>query len=248
MEALGNLGINLSYLVVQILNFFIVMLIMSFWAYKPILKILDERRNKIAQGLEDAREAADARANAQSEAEKIISDAQAERASIVADATQRAEKTTADMRVTAEQERTKLLEQAQEAVKEQKENALLDLRPQIATLAIAAANKIVAVGLDEARQRALVDEFFSGVLDGKVEVLEGAKLQGQAAVVTSAVTLLENEQTMIESGLNDKLGGEVKVTFRVDPAILGGIVVRVGEHEVDGSARRVLENLQQSLV
>ena len=38
MEALGNLGINLSYLVVQILNFFIVMLIMSFWAYKPITK------------------------------------------------------------------------------------------------------------------------------------------------------------------------------------------------------------------
>jgi len=34
----------------------------------------------------------------------------------------------------------------------------------------------------------------------------------------------------------------------VDPAILGGIVVRVGEHEVDGSARRALETLQQSLV
>ena len=64
MEALGNLGINLSYLVVQILNFFIVMLIMSFWAYKPILKVLDERRDKIAQGLEDAREAEEARANA----------------------------------------------------------------------------------------------------------------------------------------------------------------------------------------
>ena len=64
MEALGNLGINLSYLVVQILNFFIVMLIMSFWAYKPILKVLDERRDKIAQSLEDAREAAEARANA----------------------------------------------------------------------------------------------------------------------------------------------------------------------------------------
>ena len=68
MEALGNLGINLSYLVVQILNFFIVMLIMSFWAYKPIIKVLDERSAKIAQSLEDAREAEEARANAQSEA------------------------------------------------------------------------------------------------------------------------------------------------------------------------------------
>ena len=248
MEALGNLGINLSYLVVQILNFLIVMLIMSFWAYKPILKVLDERRDKIAQSLEDAREAAEARANAQSEAEKILAEAQAERASIVADATQRAEKTSADMRAAAEQERAQLLDQAQEAVTEQKESALLDLRPHVATLAIAAANKIVAIGLDEARQRALVDEFFSGVSDGKVAVLEGAKLQGQAAVVTSAITLKADEQTQIESGLKDKLGDEAEVSFRVDPAILGGIVVRVGEHEVDGSARRALETLQQSLV
>ncbi len=73
MEALGNLGINLSYLVVQILNFFIVMLLLSAWAYKPIVKILDERSAKIAQSLEDAREAAEARDNANSEAEKIIS-------------------------------------------------------------------------------------------------------------------------------------------------------------------------------
>ena len=43
-------------------------------------------------------------------------------------------------------------------------------------------------------------------------------------------------------------GGEAEVSFRVDPAILGGIIVRVGEHEVDGSARRTLETLQQSLV
>ena len=248
MEALGNLGINLSYLVVQILNFFIVMLIMSFWAYKPIVKVLDERRNKIAQGLEDAREAANARSNAQSEAEKIIADAQAERASIVADATQRAEKTVADMRADAEQERVQLLEQVQEGVKDQRESALLDLRPQIAALAIAAANKIVDVGLDEARQRALVDEFFSGISDGKVAVLEGTKLQGESAVITSAITLNSDEQNQIKSGLKEKLGGDADISFRVDPSILGGIVVRVGEHEVDGSARRSLEGLRQSLV
>jgi len=96
MEALGNLGINLSYLVVQILNFFIVMLIMSFWAYKPILKVLDERSNKIAKSLEDARKSEESLAAAQSEADKIISEAQAERARIVADSTQRAEKTAAE--------------------------------------------------------------------------------------------------------------------------------------------------------
>lgn len=248
MEALGNLGINLSYLVVQILNFFIVMLIMSFWAYKPILKILDERSSKIAQSLEHAREAAEARDNAQSESEKIISEAQVEGASIVAEATQRAEKAASEIQKSVEQERAQLLEQAQEAAQQYKENVLLDIRPQVAAMAIAAANKIIISELDESRQRALVDEFFSGITTGKVSILEGANLQGENAVVTSAITLNPDEQKQIKNGLQEKLGSQAEINFRVDPGILGGIVVRVGEHEVDGSARRALETLQQTLM
>ena len=127
------------------------MLIMSFWAYKPILKILDERSSKIAQSLEDAREAAEARDNAQSESEKIISEAQVEGASIVAEATQRAEKAASEIQKSVEQERAQLLEQAQEAAQQYKENVLLDIRPQVAAMAIAAANKIIITELDESR-------------------------------------------------------------------------------------------------
>jgi F-type H+-transporting ATPase subunit b len=248
MEALGNLGINLSYLVVQILNFFIVMLLLSAWAYKPIVKILDERSAKIAQSLEDAREAAEARDNANSEAEKIISDAQAERAKIIAEATQRAESSASEVQKSVENERAQLLEQAQEAAEQYQETVLLDIRPQVAAMAIAAANKIIGTELDEARQRALVDEFFSGINAGKVSVLEGANIRGENAVVTSAITLTPDEKKQIDSGLKEKLGSAVEIDFRVDPGILGGIVVRVGEHEIDGSARRALETLQQTLI
>ena len=248
MEALVNLGINLSYLVVQILNFFIVMLLLSVWAYKPIVKILDERSTKIAQSLEDAREAAEAKENANNEAQQIISNAQAEKAKIIAEATQRAEQAAADVHKSVEQERSKVLEQAQEAAQQYKESVLLDIRPQVASMAIAAANKIISSELDESRQKALVDEFFSGIVDGKVSVLDGTNLQGENAVVTSAITLRSEEQDKITKELKDKLGNQSEVSFRVDPGILGGIVVRVGEHEVDGSARRALETLQQSLI
>ncbi|MEE3254327.1 MAG: F0F1 ATP synthase subunit B, partial [Chloroflexota bacterium] len=221
MEALGNLGINLSYLVVQILNFFIVMLIMSFWAWKPIVKMLDERSAKIAQSLEDAKEAAEARENAQKESEKIVAEAQAERASIIAEATKRAESAASDVQKSVEQERAQLLEQAQEAAQQYKESVLLDIRPQVAAMAIAAANKIIGTELDEARQKVLVDEFFSGITAGKVSVLEGADIQGENAVVTSAITLTPDEKKQIDGGLKDKLGSETEIDFRVDPGILG---------------------------
>ena len=54
-----------------------------------------------------------------------------------------------------------------------------DLRSQVASLAIAAANKLVGEALDEKKQRSLLDEFFSGVKSGKLIVLDGANFQGE---------------------------------------------------------------------
>jgi F-type H+-transporting ATPase subunit b len=87
MEALG---INLGLLIVQIIAFIIVFLTLNAWVYKPMLNMMETRKQKIAQGLEDARVAAEARADAEKEAAKIISEAQAEASKIVREATERA--------------------------------------------------------------------------------------------------------------------------------------------------------------
>ena len=55
-----KLGLNLGYLLVQIFNFLILFVILRVWVYKPILGLLEKRRENIAQGLEDARVAAEA--------------------------------------------------------------------------------------------------------------------------------------------------------------------------------------------
>jgi len=69
---MDKLGLNLGYLIFQILNFTIVCILLYAWAYKPILNMLDKRKNKIAQGLEDAHIASEARANAEQEAAKMM--------------------------------------------------------------------------------------------------------------------------------------------------------------------------------
>jgi len=73
---LEGLGLNLGYLLVQIFNFAIIFVVLRAWVFKPILGLLDKRRTSIAQGLEDARIAAEARENAEKEARGIISQAQ----------------------------------------------------------------------------------------------------------------------------------------------------------------------------
>ena len=244
---MAALGLNLGYLLVQMFSFLVMFVVLRAWVYGPVLELLAARREKISKSLEDARKAEELRERTESDASKILAEARAERAKIVADATYQAEKRAADIIRAADKEREDLLIAANHEAESKVQGALEELRPQIAAIAIAAAGRIVQGALDEARQYALIDSFFSGVREGKVTILEGEALSGTAAVVTSAITLKDSEKVNIKKTLADKLGGSAKVSFRVDPAILGGIVIRVGDHEVNGSARQTLQQLQESL-
>jgi F-type H+-transporting ATPase subunit b len=243
---LEKLGINLGYFLVQTFNFLILLVVLRVWVYKPIVGLLEKRRQSIAQGLEDARVAAEARANAEKEAEKIIADANRQSGQIVAEAKERAEVAARDVRASAEAEAGKSREKALAEVEEERNRILGDLRGQIAGISIAAAQKLVGEALDEKRQHALLAEFFSGVKAGQVVVLEGSTFKGASAEVTSALPLTADEQGTVKKEILSKTGAEA-VNFRVDPSILGGLVVRVGDKVLDGSVAGKLEGLRASL-
>jgi F-type H+-transporting ATPase subunit b len=243
MEALG---INLGMLVVQILVFTIVMLTLNAWVYKPMLNMMETRKQKIAQGLEDARVAAEARADAQKEADKIRAEAQAEAAKIVREATERAATAGQDVKAAAEAEAAKAREAAMAEAEMERNRILGDLRGQVASLAIAAANKLVGESLDENRQRALLNEFFSGVKSGKVVVLDNASFKGDSAEVTSALPLDPEEESTVRQEVLNRIGAK-QVAFRVDPSILGGLVIKVGDKVMDNSVAGRLEGLRQNL-
>ena len=247
MEVLNALGINLGYLFVQIFNFLIMFVVLRAWAYKPVIKALENRRNSIEQGLEDARVAAEARANAEQEAQTIISKAQTEASDIVKAATQRAEEAGRDVLAAAEDEVEMAKEAALADAELEKDRVLSDVRGQIAGLAMAAAQKLVGDALDENRQRGLLDEFFSGVKEGKVVILETADLAGSSAEITSALPLTEEEQSRVKEDILTKIGDQATIVFRVDPNILGGLIIRVGDKVVDNSVAGQLEELRQNL-
>ena len=125
---------------------------------------------------------------------------------------------------------------------------LAELRGQVATLAIAAAQKLIGESMDEKHQRTLLSEFFSGVKGGQVVVLSDEKeMDGQTAEVTSALPLTSDEQETVKRDVLARMGGTGTVVFRVDPSILGGLVIRVGDRVVDGSVAGQLEELRQNL-
>jgi F-type H+-transporting ATPase subunit b len=244
---LTPLGINLTFLISQIVNFILLLLILRLWAWKPILNMLEKRKQTISQGLDDARVAAEARANAEKEAAGILAQAQKDAAEVIREAGERADKLALEIKVAADQEAQKLHEVAAAEAEQAKLQHLGELRGQVAALAIAAAHKLIGESLDEKRQRSLLAEFFSGVKGGKVVVLEGESVSGASADVTTALPLTAEEQETVRKDVLGRLGGGATMSFRVDPRILGGMVVRIGDRVVDGSVAGKLENLRQSL-
>jgi F-type H+-transporting ATPase subunit b len=243
---LEALGLNLPFLLVQIINLIIVYTVVAKWVVGPIGGMLEKRRQNIAQGLEDARVAAEARAAAEKDAAKIVADAQAEASKVVREANERAQGVAKEVKAEAEAEAARARETALNEAEAERNRILGDLRGQVAALSIAATQKLVGDALDEKRQHALLEEFFSGVKAGKVVVLDDKSFKGESAEVTSALPLTEGEQEAVKKDVLTKVGAQA-VSFRVDPSILGGLVIKVGDKVMDGSVAGKLEGLRQNL-
>ncbi len=242
-----KLGINLGYLIVQILNFVVIFLVVKKWIYDPMLKYLEKRRNTIAEGVENARIASEERANAEQQAQKILAEAQAKAAEVMREATIRADAVAQDIKNAAEGEALKIREAAKAELDKEKGVLLEQLRPEITALALSAAQKIIGESLDEQRQRALLAEFFSGVKANKVVLLEGESISGAEAEVVSALPLTASEKDIVSKDILAKSGAQ-KVSFLVDPSILGGLVIKVGDRILDGSVSSKLDELKQKVV
>lgn len=242
-----KLGLNLGTLLVQIFNFAIIMVVLSAWVYKPLMNALKKRRATIEKGLEDARIASEARENAEKDAAAILAEAQNNAAKIIRDAKEKAEEAGKSVKAEAEADISIMRKESLVEIEAERERALSEIRTHVATLAIAAAQKLVGEALDEKRQHELVAEFFSGIKNGKVSILEGTEMHGTTAEVMSALPLTEAEQKMIKGDVLGKMGKGSEIVFNVDPKILGGLIVKVGDRVVDGSVAGQIQNLRNSL-
>lgn len=232
-----GLGVNLGYLIVQIGAFLVLYLLLRGFAFGPISRMLEERQARIAKGLEDARQAAIARDNADAEVKKILDDARAEAAQMRTEASVQAEEQAQGILSKANEDAKKIVVDAREDAVEERNRILGELRTQVAAISIAAANKVVGESLDEKRQRAIVDSFISNPPE------DLAKLTGERADVTSALPLTDKEKDALKKriGIDD-------ITFKVNPGLLGGLIIRAGDQVVDDSVSSRMSNLRESLV
>ena len=131
MRLIEALGLDLKIFIAQLLNFSILIFVLWRFAYKPVFKILEERRLKIAKGLEDSDESAKKLAQAGEEKKEIISLARKEANEIIEEAKSRAEtryqeivdKAKGDLKIVIDDEKEKIRAERNHAIKEVKKEA-----------------------------------------------------------------------------------------------------------------------------
>jgi F-type H+-transporting ATPase subunit b len=239
-DALGAMGINSTFLISQIVNFLVMFGLITVLMWKPARKRLDERQAMLQKQVEDTEAAAEKLDQIGQEREKVLAEAKKEGDKIVAQAYERVEAIKSD----ASEEAKKIIQKAKVDAKEEELVLLKGVRDKVAVLAIAATQKLLGASLDESRQRALIDEFFSSVKDGKVVVLEGEDVQGKSAVVTSALPLEDKEKEIIKKDILKRTTKDTEVVFEVNPDILGGLSIRIGDKIFDHSVSSQLAGLR----
>jgi F-type H+-transporting ATPase subunit b len=156
---LEALGINLGYLISQIVNFTLLAVLLYFVAYKPVLRMLDERSERIKKGLEDAEAASRQAAQMEQEFERRLAEARRQGQEIVAQATRMSEKTRQELLAQAREEANTQIEKAKEEIARERELAISELRQQVADLSLTISKKVIGAALDENRHRQLIAEF-----------------------------------------------------------------------------------------
>ena len=151
------LGINLPGLVTQIISFGILFFILSKLLYKPLVSLMDQRAEKIREGLEASNIAREEAARSEEAIQEQLSEARVEGQKLVAEARETAdrfrEEEMARVRDDIELERVR----AEANIQRERDAARADLRKEFAGLAISAAEKVVRTSLDEDGHKELIE-------------------------------------------------------------------------------------------
>lgn len=135
-EALSSLGINFKLLLAQLVNFGLLLILLYFFLYKPILKMLKERSDKVRKGLTDAEEIEKKLEKVEMDVQARLSKAEKNAVKILAEAKSQTEETKANVLAETEKKATAILENTRKQEEAEKAKTMLAVQSEIGKLVV----------------------------------------------------------------------------------------------------------------
>ena len=158
-------------LIAQIVNFLILVGVLTKFAYKPLMKALEDRQNKIAASIDCAEKAQQQAEQLKIQYQEQLSQARATAQAIVEKAEKLAEETKEGILQQARVESARILKNVQEEVARERALALTQLKGEVVALSMAAAAKIIEKNMDSDINANLVTSFIDKLDAQKIGVL-----------------------------------------------------------------------------
>ena len=155
---MSELGLNIPVLVAQLVNFFLLLVLLRLFLYRPILDMLDRRSQRIKEGLDAAEQSKEHAAEAEQEVSRQLDEARRQGQSLVAQAQEAAGRIQEESRTQARREAEALLERARSEIQLERDQAIAELRKEFADITVSAAEKVIGQSLDRQAHRRLIEE------------------------------------------------------------------------------------------
>jgi F-type H+-transporting ATPase subunit b len=152
--------------------FVIVLVVLKRWAFGPIQKTIDERRERIRQAIDEADHAREEARHLLDEHRKLLGQAKSEAEEILADARRVADAQRDRVREETEADRQRRLEETRRQIEQATHQALGQIRDEVGRLSLLAAEKVTRKSLTDADQRRLIEE---ALADIDFSQLEGSR-------------------------------------------------------------------------
>ena len=153
-----DLGINLPGLITQIVSFLVLFGVLYALLYKPVLRLMDQRSERIRESLESAERAQQDAARSQEEMGKKLDEARAEGQTLIAQAREMADRFRDEELERARQEIQRERDRAQANIQRERDVAIEELRRQFTDLAVTAAERVIERSLDRDTHRELIEK------------------------------------------------------------------------------------------
>jgi F-type H+-transporting ATPase subunit b len=155
---MDELGINVPVLVAQLFNFFLLLVVLRIFLYRPILDMLDRRSQRIREGLEAADQSKEQAARGEQDVALQLAESRQQGQALIAQAQESSARIQEDARNQARREGEALLERARSEIQLERDQAIAELRRQFADITVIAAEKVISQSLDRQAHRKLIDD------------------------------------------------------------------------------------------
>src|SRR4030043_137796 len=158
MGGISELGINWGVLVTQVVTFIILLVLLRLFAYKPLMRMMDERSRRVKESVEQAEAVKQQSAKAEEELKKQLEQASREGQDRITRAVKAGEELKQKAEEEAKRETEKLIVKARSEIRQERDAAITDVRREFADLAVLAAGKVIEKSLDAEEHHELIEK------------------------------------------------------------------------------------------